>query len=512
MYATRSAANDENNTADVKGQNIKGAPLDNNGKMAAVQSNNRRALGDIGNLVGSLSARCNVSKDGATENPPIAKQPLQMDRPVTRRFIAALANGQISARPTNAQVPAIGDTARIDIKSEEVTAAWGAKQRRKVITTKAQDACVDCTSNAASKASEVVKEAEQSKNLEAPSETAPKQAIAVHPGHPARLKALMKNGRAPGAKKEKKQTLTSILTARSEAACRGFEVAEAEQSVNIDEADIGNQLAVVDYVEDIYSFYRKIEVQSCVPANYMSKQTDINEKMRAILIDWLIEVHLKFKLMPETLFLTTNLIDRYLSCQIVSRKYLQLVGVTAMLVASKYEEIWAPEVQDFVFISDNAYTRDQVLGMEKKMLNTLRFNLTVPTPYVFIVRFLKAAASDQQMIMVAFFLVELCLTEYTMVKFSPSLLAAAAVYTAQCTLQRTPLWSATLHRHSGYTEEQLKECAGMMVAFHQNAGKGNLTVVHKKYSNAKFEGVAALSPATLPWTAYRRDPDTNTSN
>ena len=67
--------------------------------------------------------------------------------------------------------------------------------------------------------------------------------------------------------------------------------------------------------------------------------------------------------MPETLFLTINLIDRFLACQTVARKNLQLVGITAMMLASKYEEIWAPEVKDFVYISDKAYTKDQVLDM-----------------------------------------------------------------------------------------------------------------------------------------------------
>jgi cyclin B len=85
------------------------------------------------------------------------------------------------------------------------------------------------------------------------------------------------------------------------------------------------------------------------------------------------------QLMPETLYLTVNLIDRFLEQKQVTRKHLQLVGVTAMLVASKYEEIWAPEVRDFVYISDRAYTRDQILNMEKIMLNSLRFNLTVPS-------------------------------------------------------------------------------------------------------------------------------------
>ena len=97
-------------------------------------------------------------------------------------------------------------------------------------------------------------------------------------------------------------------------------------------------------------------------------QTDVNEKMRAILVDWLIEVHNKFKLLPETLFLTVNLIDRYLEkCDVVRTK-LQLVGVTAMLIACKYEEIYAPEVRDFVYITDKAYTKEEILDQEHLML------------------------------------------------------------------------------------------------------------------------------------------------
>ena len=93
----------------------------------------------------------------------------------------------------------------------------------------------------------------------------------------------------------------------------------------------------------------------------MSNQEDINEKMRTVLVDWLIEVHLKFKLLPETLYLTVNLIDRYLALESVSRKRLQLVGVTAMLIASKYEEIYPPEIKDFVFVTDQAYNRGDML-------------------------------------------------------------------------------------------------------------------------------------------------------
>lgn len=88
--------------------------------------------------------------------------------------------------------------------------------------------------------------------------------------------------------------------------------------------------------------------------HYMKEiQRDINEKMRAILVDWLIEVHLKFKLRHETLYLTVNVLDRFLCVRETERRKLQLVGVVALLVASKYEEIYAPEKADIVYICDN---------------------------------------------------------------------------------------------------------------------------------------------------------------
>jgi hypothetical protein len=117
---------------------------------------------------------------------------------------------------------------------------------------------------------------------------------------------------------------------------------------------------------------------------YMKSQSDVNEKMRAILIDWLIEVHFKFKLLPETLFITINLIDRYLERKEMKRQRLQLLGVTAMWVACKYEEIYAPEIKDFVYITDNAYEQSDILKLEYELLRTLEFNVTTPSTYRFL--------------------------------------------------------------------------------------------------------------------------------
>lgn len=112
---------------------------------------------------------------------------------------------------------------------------------------------------------------------------------------------------------------------------------------------------------------------------YMKNQKDMNEKMRAMLIDWIIDVHFKFKLKADTLFLTVWLIDKYLSLKKVKRGKLQLIGVTCMLIACKYEEIYSPEVFDFVYITENSYDKKDIIDLELEILTLLDFNVTVPT-------------------------------------------------------------------------------------------------------------------------------------
>ena len=126
----------------------------------------------------------------------------------------------------------------------------------------------------------------------------------------------------------------------------------------------------------------------------MRKQKDINENVRAILIDWLISVHAKFKLLPETLYLTVNLIDRYFSMFNVAKSEVQLVGITGLLIATKYEEIYPPTVKDFIYLTDQTFTRAQLLQMEKNMLFSLQFDIQQTSPYRFLERFSKIAQAD----------------------------------------------------------------------------------------------------------------------
>ena len=141
---------------------------------------------------------------------------------------------------------------------------------------------------------------------------------------------------------------------------------------------------VVDYVRDIYTSRKKLQERGRTPSNYMDNQKHVNVKMRAILIDWLWEVWLKFKLKNETMFLTVQLIDRYLAKRPCVRRKLQLVGVTAMLVAAKAEEIYFPEILDFSYITDRAYSRQNIIDMEGVVINALEFDLAIPTAYTFI--------------------------------------------------------------------------------------------------------------------------------
>lgn len=162
----------------------------------------------------------------------------------------------------------------------------------------------------------------------------------------------------------------------------------------------------------------------------MSQQRDVNARMRAILVDWLIEVHYKFKLAHQTLFLCVHIIDRYLQVTQVARAKLQLVGVTALLIACKYEEIYPPELRDCVYITDAAYTKEEILEMERNILQDLDFQLTVPTAYHFLTRYLELLNAPALMRNIAGYYADRNLQEHSMLQYAPAHYAAAAVYAA----------------------------------------------------------------------------------
>ena len=263
----------------------------------------------------------------------------------------------------------------------------------------------------------------------------------------------------------------------------------AERPKDVDMADRSKPEYVTDYVVDIFKNFKKREINGCASSNYMSGQSHITAKMRTVLIDWLVDVHLKFKLMPETLFLTVNMIDRFLQAKVVDRHKLQLVGVTCMLLASKYEEIYFPEIRDFVYITNNAYNRRQILKMEEVVLNVLRFNLTVPTTNCFVKRFIKAANLDtcSKLKPMASYLGERMLQEYDMLAFRPSIIAATAVSMSLSFLRQKP-WHATLTHYTGYNPSDLAKCKAKMTEILRTSHSHK--AVAKKYSSSRYERVS----------------------
>jgi cyclin B len=248
-----------------------------------------------------------------------------------------------------------------------------------------------------------------------------------------------------------------------------------------------------DYLDDIYEHLKATEYDLLPKYGYMKEQKDLNEKMRAILIDWLVDVHLKFELLPETLFLTTQLIDRFLGKKEINRNRLQLVGVTALYIACKYEEIYPPELKDFVYITDKAYTKADILSMEYEILNELNFSITQPSSLLFLQVLVEISQLkfDENIFLFARYLLELYLIEYRMIKYPPSWIAAATLYiTIRVKKLNSYHKKIDIPKITGYNEEKLKECARDICIILDNAEKSSLQAVKIKYSSSKFLEVA----------------------
>ena len=223
-----------------------------------------------------------------------------------------------------------------------------------------------------------------------------------------------------------------------------------------DQANLKSIFEVSDYAEEIHG-NMKLSEKLCQPSStYMKRQSDITESMRAILVDWLIDVHLKFKLLSETLFLTVNILDRYLSvASSLPRSKLQLAGVAAMLISTKYEEIYPPTVKDYVYITDSAYSREEILRTESLILAALDFNVQQTSQYRFLERYTRITRSDQVHFNLAQYFLELGLLDSKMAKFGMSEQAAAALFKAQGIIERQGTSTNTditkMERHTGFT-------------------------------------------------------------
>ncbi|CCH42865.1 G2/mitotic-specific cyclin-B2 [Wickerhamomyces ciferrii] len=258
---------------------------------------------------------------------------------------------------------------------------------------------------------------------------------------------------------------------------------------DLDEEDFDDPLMVSEYVVEIFEYLYQLEEKTLPLSDYLSKQTFINGNMRDQLVDWMNEVHLKFRLLPETLFVSTNLMDRFLSKEIVQVNRLQLLGTACMFIASKYEEIYSPSVSNFA--NESGSTVEEILAAEKFVLEILSFDVSYPNPMNFLRRISKADDYDIHSRTIGKYFMEISIMDYHFIGIKPSLCAAASIFLARKLLGKDD-WNGNLIHYSGEVfEKDLEPIVKLYIQYLIGP------VVHeeffKKYASRRFMKASIIS-------------------
>merc|ERR1719412_1442925 len=277
---------------------------------------------------------------------------------------------------------------------------------------------------------------------------------------------------------------------------------------DVDKEDRDDPQMVAEYVSDIFAYLQELESKYPIREGYLAGQKVIIPKMRAVLTDWMVEVHQQFTLLQETLYLSVAILDRYMQLQAenITRKKLQLVGVTAMFIAAKYEEMFSPEIGDFVYITDNAYSESQIREQEIEMIKYLDFNLERALPLHFLRRFSKVAQVDTTIHNLAKYIMELTVVEYKFCHLPPSQVAASSLAISMMAYENDPevtlkqLWNSTIEHYTFYKLKSIREViqllAGHLLKVSRASDSARIMAVKKKYLDKKFIRVSASPEVT----------------
>jgi cyclin B len=269
-----------------------------------------------------------------------------------------------------------------------------------------------------------------------------------------------------------------------------------------DTSKVTNVQIPKDYLNIIYYNLLKEEEKGIIPMpdyTYLTRQTEINEKMRSILVDWLIDVHFKFGFTDETLFMTISIIDRYLTISQITRTNFQLLGITALMIACKHEEIDLPKIDDFIYITDNAYVKSEVVKMEEDVLSKLNFAFMYPSPIKFFEYLSFHFNFDKKHHMMGKYLMESFLLDVKNCKYKPSIISCACTYIVM-KFFKMKNYQESYHKKfynleenkEKYSEHNIKECAKDICLYVDNINKTNYQACVKKYSKPEQENVAVI--------------------
>ena len=261
-----------------------------------------------------------------------------------------------------------------------------------------------------------------------------------------------------------------------------------------------------EYINIIYHNLLLEENKGIIPYPDYSKiisQKEINEQMRSILIDWIIDVHYKFNFTDETLFMTVLIIDRYISYKSISKKKFQLLGITALLISCKHEEIILPKIEDFIYITDNAYVKEDVFDMENDILDILNFNLIAPSPIKFYEYLALKFEFDKKKFLLGKYLMESFMVDINYVKFRASVIACASIYIVMKYYKMKNYKEAYNKKYYNINENDIsdkkfkneadiKECAKDICIFVDNVNKTNFLSCKNKYASDINEKVSLI--------------------
>lgn len=261
-----------------------------------------------------------------------------------------------------------------------------------------------------------------------------------------------------------------------------------------DKLDFRDPQNVSEFTQGIYQNMLRDEVNGMVDHQYLQKvQTEIKDTSRAFLIEWIIDVHRKFRLLPEALYVTVFLLDQYMSKKAITKNQLQLLGVTTLWIAAKYEEIYPPELQDFLLVSENKFTVKEVIEMEKDILATLNFMITVPSAFRFLQRYrrLSGLLNNDEVFYFAWYILEICLLDASLLRFKPSQLAAASMILSTRQLCHKNAWNKEVEIQTGYIEaEHLKETIKEVKQFAMEINPKFIQVLKYKFGKSDYMHVS----------------------
>ncbi|KAJ2856786.1 B-type cyclin [Coemansia erecta] len=255
--------------------------------------------------------------------------------------------------------------------------------------------------------------------------------------------------------------------------------------INEFEADVdpSDMTLVPEFSDDIFGYMRELEIKQMPDPKYISRQPSLTWSTRTILVEWLVQVHKQFNLLPETLYLAVNFVDRFLSTKEIVINKLQLVGAVCLLLASKYEEIHVPSVKDIEYMVEKNYSEEDILRAERFILRMLNFDLGWPGPLSFLRRISKADDYDMATRTLAKYIIEVTLIDERFISIPCSKVAAASHYLALRFLDKGN-WTRAHAFYSGYFESELLPVARILIELLMQPRK--FRAIYEKYAERKF--------------------------